>query len=334
MSNAPAVSVVIPISRVDPDFEDLNRAYLDTLNQSDIDCEIVYIVDVGDDEVIAHANECVNRQHNVRSIILSRQFGDSTALRIGLQQTSGERILVLPAYHQIDPRDVLLLLESLEDCDMVSAVRDRSKESLFGRLQGGIYNTILTSIFPDNVPDMGCEAYALTRQVSDEVTIYGTQHNFLPLLVFRQGFAVRTVTVRQSERATAPRIRRPGTYLSALLDIITMVFLTRFTRKPLRFFGLIGSAFVAAGSAALLYVIFEKFYLDIALAPRPALVLGALILMVGIQIIGIGLIGELLIFFHAKDVPEFHIKEVAGQLGKETEDDEEDSYAVGKSDQV
>jgi hypothetical protein len=105
-------------------------------------------------------------------------------------------------------------------------------------------------------------------------------------------------------------MRSPAEYVRSLLDILNVVFLTRFTKKPLRFFGLVGMTLAVFGSAVILYVVVERLFFDVPLASRPALVMGALMLVVGLQVMGIGLIGEIVIFSRARDLPEYYVKEV------------------------
>ena len=98
--------------------------------------------------------------------------------------------------------------------------------------------------------------------------------------------------------------------MQRLLDILTIFFLVRFTKKPLRFFGMIGSVTFAVGAIFLFYVVFERAFYDIALADRPALLLSSLLVVLGLQIFGLGLLGELIIFTHAQDIKEYTIEKI------------------------
>jgi hypothetical protein len=144
----------------------------------------------------------------------------------------------------------------------------------------------------------------------EEIPVYGDQHRFFPLLAVRRGFGVNEVDVTQS-----PKDRFDGRYgikfyVQRLLDILTIVFLVRFTKKPLRFFGMIGSVTFAAGAAFLLYIVVERLFFGVGLADRPALLLSSLLVVLGLQIFALGLLGELIIFTHAQDIKEYTIKKI------------------------
>ncbi|MFQ5467845.1 MAG: hypothetical protein ACE5DS_06880, partial [Kiloniellaceae bacterium] len=139
---------------------------------------------------------------------------------------------------------------------------------------------------------------------------YGDQHRFLPLLAERHGFRVRELDVAQAVEDTSRRIYPLGVYVRRLLDILTIVFIVKFTRKPLRFFGLIGSATLFLGLVGILFLVFERLVMHVALADRPALVLAVMTIVLGFQMIAVGLIGELIIFTRAKDVKDYTIDRI------------------------
>jgi hypothetical protein len=148
------------------------------------------------------------------------------------------------------------------------------------------------------------------RQVIDEVPIYGDLHRFFPLLAHKQGFRVSEIDVRQSQSDEFRRIYAPGIYMRRLLDLLTVFFLVKFTKKPLRFFGLVGTTLAGAGVIVTTFIVGERLFFDMPLADRPALILGSLLVVLGIQIIAIGLIGEIIIFTHAKDLKEYKIDRI------------------------
>jgi hypothetical protein len=126
-------------------------------------------------------------------------------------------------------------------------------------------------------------------------------------MAHRQGFRVIELDVTQSEKDIHQRIYAPGLYVRRLLDLLTIFFLIKFTKKPLRFFGLVGTTLFSVGLITSLYLIGERLFLGISLADRPALILSSLLVVLGVQIIAIGLIGEIIIFTHAKDIKEYKI---------------------------
>jgi hypothetical protein len=158
--------------------------------------------------------------------------------------------------------------------------------------------------------DLGCSARALRRRVLEEIRLYGEQQRFLPVLAERQGFRVLEVQVRQAARDRFDRIYPPRAYTRALLDVFNIFFLVRFTRKPLRFFGMIGVVLFLMGAAELLYLFYQRVALALPLADRPALLLAVLLIVLGVQIFALGLLGELIIFAHAGTSKDYQVDQV------------------------
>jgi hypothetical protein len=194
---------------------------------------------------------------------------------------------------------------------MVVAARwPRATASRFEAFRRRLFHWLVSSVTGENFTDLGCGARAFKRSVADEIPIYGDQHRFIPLLALRRGFRVAEVQVRQSERDRYDKGYGPRTYLRRLLDIFTVVFLVRFTKKPLRFFGMIGSVMFLLGAIFLVYVVGERLFFNVALSDRPALLLSSLLVVLGLQIFALGLLGELIIFTHARDLKEYTIERI------------------------
>jgi hypothetical protein len=147
-------------------------------------------------------------------------------------------------------------------------------------------------------------------RVLTEISLYGDQHYFLALLADRQGFRVKEVDVRQSPKDRFMGRYRSREYVHRLLDIVTVFFLVRFTKKPLRFFGMIGASTFGVGALFVLYLITDKLVFHHALADRPALLLSSLLVVLGLQVFALGLLGELIIFTHAKGIKDYQVDEV------------------------
>ena len=310
MDEEKELSVIIPISERHDDIVGLYYEYKAGVESYTNNYEFLYILD-GDFPDAQVALEKLNRDGEpIKIIRLSKWFGEAAALTAGFNKTNGNIILTLPAYYQIESSEINKVLKRLDEVDMAVAWRWPRKDSRFNKLQAKIFHSIFNSIINDNFHDLGCGVRAFRRKVADEVPVYGDQHRFFPVLASRRGFRIEEVKVEQSRREMSTRVYRPGVYLRRLLDILTVFFLVKFTKKPLRFFGLIGSGTFAVGGLLLLYLLIERIFLGVALADRPLLLLASLLVVLGVQIFAIGLIGELIIFTHAKDIKEYTIEEI------------------------
>ena len=150
----------------------------------------------------------------------------------------------------------------------------------------------------------------------EETQLYGEQHGFLPLLAANVGFKVIEIDVAQAQPDAVRRVARPGHYVHRLVDILSVFFLTRFTRRPLRFFGPAGAACTLIGVVGLMIVVVQRLFLDVPLADRPALILSSLLVAVGLQVLAIGLIGELIVFINARSMRQYRVREIVEAGGE------------------
>jgi FemAB-related protein (PEP-CTERM system-associated) len=150
----------------------------------------------------------------------------------------------------------------------------------------------------------------MRRQVLEEVNVYGEMFRFLPVLAQRQGFHVVEVKVRhREERGTLP-FYGIGVYVRRVLDILAISFLTRFTQKPLRFFGILGVVAILIGIAISVNPLYERLFEEVSIADRPIFVLGVILVAFGVQLIGFGLVGEIIIFTQAGQLSDYKVEEV------------------------
>lgn len=303
------LSVIIPITeRYDP-VSELFYEYKKGIEATGAEYEIIYVLDGEYPEAYQELSR-LKESEQLTIIQLAKWFGEATALTAAFSNTSGEKILTLPAYQQIEANEIPKLVEGLQHSDMVLARRWPRRDSFFNRLQSRSFNFLLRSVSDLKIHDAGCGARAFKREVVEDVQIYGDLHRFFPIMAHRQGFRVAEVEVAQSSRDTFRRIYAPGLYVRRLLDLLTIFFLAKFTKKPLRFFGLVGTTLSGIGIAATLLLMAQRLWFDVALANRPALFLSSLLIVLGIQIIAIGLIGEIIIFTHARDLKEYKIAKI------------------------
>ena len=303
------LSVIIPVTeRFDPVAE-LFHEYKRGVEATGKEYEFIYVID-GDQPDTLEELKKLQQTEKLTIITLAKKFGESTALSASFGKTSGDIILTLPAYQQIEADEIPRLVASLESCDMVLARRWPRRDSLMNRLQNRLFNFLLRLSTDLKIHDAGCSARAFKREVIEEIQLYGDLHRFFPVMAHRQGFRVIELNVKQSKKDIHQRLYSPGLYVRRLLDLLTIFFLIKFTKKPLRFFGLVGTTLFGLGIISSLYLIAERLLFNVSLADRPALFLSSLLIVLGVQIIAIGLIGEIIIFTHAKDLKEYKIDKI------------------------
>ena len=307
-----SISVVVPLVERSIELLRTNQQYIEQVQAYGESYEFIYVVDESVPEVVALLSETAEQHGNCHVIHLPKRFGDATALATGLEHAQGKYILILPPYEQIDARDIGRVLDSLQTYDVVIAERDRAKDSLLNKLQASAFNFLSNRVSNIGVADTTSEVRAIRKYVVEEIDLYGDMHRFLPHLAYRLGFRIGSVLVRQAQHDTKRKLYNPGTYARRVLDLLTAMFLLRFTKKPLRFFGLIGLGFTFIGIAIVGWVVVERMFFEVGLSDRPALFLGALAIVLGLQVVAIGLVGEIVIFSHAREHSEYRVREIIG----------------------
>ncbi len=303
------LSVIIPVSgRHDPVTE-LYHEYKQAVESTGKSFEFIYVLDGKYPEVLADLIK-LQETNSITVITLAKWFGETTALNTAFEQAAGDIFLTLPAYQQMEGAGIPQLIKSLEDCDMVLARRYPRKDSIINRLQSRLFNFLLRFATDLKINDAGCSIRAFTRDIAENVHIYGDLHRFFPVIAHQHGYNIIETNVTQAEKDRYRRVYSPGIYIRRLLDLLTIFFLIKFTKKPLRFFGLVGTTLLALGGLGTLFLIAQRLFFDMSLADRPALILTSLLVVLGVQIIAIGLIGEIIIFTHAKDIKEYKIDKI------------------------
>lgn len=310
MTGPVALSVIVPITERFDDVSKLYHAYKAGVEQTGLRYEFIYVLDGEYPEVFSELQTLRSEGEQITTVSMAKGFGEATALTIGFAQATGDVMLTLPAYQQIEPSEIPRLVAGLEDYDMVVARRYPRRDSALNVLQSRVFHGILRMMVDVPFHDLGCGVRVMRRKVADELTLYGDQHRFLPLLADRQGFKIKEMDLAQAKGDVFRRVYPLGIYVRRLLDVLTVVFIVKFTKKPLRFFGLIGSSVLFIGALGTLYLVVERLFFEVALADRPALVLAVLMVVLGFQMIAVGLIGELIIFTHAKDVKDYTVDKV------------------------
>ena len=291
----------------------LVRDYWSALDATRCTFELIFIIDGRRDDAASELEKIRSAKNlPIKIVQLTRSFGDATALMCGIDLAIGKKIVTLPAYYQVDPAELPDLIEKSTGNDVLIVRREPRRGGKFERLRRRAFHRILESITGHRFNDLGCYVRILNKEVLNELRLYGDQHRFLPVLARNAGFTVIEVDARQSEHDYFRSRYRIREYMHRLLDIFTIFFLVRFTKKPLRFFGMVGSVIGIAGVLILAALVFERLFLNEPLADRPALLLSSLLAVLGLQLFSLGLLGELIIFTHARSLKEYKIAEIIG----------------------
>lgn len=305
------ISVIVTVSDNIGDFGLIYKQISSVLEKRGKPFEIIFVEHADS----RHAREKITTlrdRHPERISLMSLRsvFNESDALSAGFHQARGDIILVLPVYYQIDLAEIDRLFTPLQgDCDLVLARRIQRRDNLLNRIESSVFNWLVRVLMRVDVHDLGSGIIAMRKEVALALDMYGDMFRFIPVLAFRQGYSITETDLNHVCRTKKSGLYSPGIYVRRLLDIITLFFIIKFTKKPLRFFGVNGSVIFLAGSLINLYLVIYKF-MGNPVADRPLLILGTLLMVLGIQLVSIGLIGELIIFVHARKLKEYHVEKI------------------------
>ncbi len=304
------LSVVIPISERHDNLSQLYQSYSTELTRLGRSFEFIFVIDGQFKEAFEVLKRLKKDNLTIRIINFQRRLGEATALSAGFSHATGRRILTLSPYFQVEPGEIGKVIEAMEGSDLVITRRYPRTDSWFNRMQSRVFHWLTGWMTGVRYHDITCGLRGMSREMAGELDLYGDLHRFIPVMAYKQGFKIVEIPVRQHPLDRAIRIQRPGVYLRRFLDILIVFFLTKFTKKPLRFFGLVGSTLFIAGSLITLYLGIYRILGFGGIAERPMLLLGVLLMVLGVQLLSIGLIGEIVIFTHAREMKDYRVEEI------------------------
>jgi Glycosyl transferase family 2 len=304
------LSVIIPVGSRHADAQQLHAEYKAGLATIGVPYQLIYVLDGPQPDFAAGLERLQDSGERFTVIGLTRFFGEATAIMAGFSKAVGHIIVTLPAYFQVDGSQISKLVGALENSDVAIGRRWPRVGGVLERIRRWAFHGLLAWVTHLQFHDLACGARAFRRQVLEEIHLYGDQHRFLAVLADRQGFKVTEVDLTQSHKDRFRGIYSPREYVRGFLDIFTVFFLVRFTKRPLRFFGMMGITTFGLGALWTTVLVVQRLFFEQALADRPALLLSSLLLMLGLQLFALGLLGELIIFTHARNLKDYQVAEI------------------------
>jgi glycosyltransferase involved in cell wall biosynthesis len=292
------VSVVVPLFNEAATLEALYSEVEAAFDELGMAWEIVYVDDGSTDGSYAELVRLHEAHKNIRVIRLRRNFGKAAALAAGIDAAAGEVIVTMDADLQDDPAEIPAMLRRLDEgFDLVSGWKCNRQDPLFRRFVSRAYNTATRWATGVQLHDMNCGLKAYRAEVFTNVRLYGERHRFVPVLAHHLGYRVTELPVNHRPRTSGHSRFGIERYLRAPFDLLTIVFMGRYRYRPLHLFGGVGLSCGAAGFIILAYLTVVKVG-GAGIGGRPLLLLGVLLVVVGIQFLSLGLIGEMLTGHH------------------------------------
>jgi glycosyltransferase involved in cell wall biosynthesis len=275
------------------------------------DYEIVFVDDGSSDQSLDILCDLYQQDpEHVRVIQFRRNFGKTAAMTAGFAHARGDVVVTLDADLQDDPRELPKLLNMLDEgCDLVVAWRADRQDPISKRWPSKLANVTVSTLTGIELHDVNCGFKVYRRKVLENLKLYGELHRYIPVLAHWQGYRVAEVPVKHHPRQFGQSKFGGGRFLRSYVDFLSVLFLTTYLKRPMHLFGAVGSLFAGAGTVIMLYLT-VLWILEGSIGWRPLLFFGITALVVGIQLISVGLLGEMLrnITFRAEE--EYSIRQI------------------------
>ena len=316
----PKYSLVVPFHDEQDNVRELHQRLSEVMTGRYEPVEFIYVDDQSTDATPVLLAEIAAEDSRVKVLRLRRNYGQTTALAAGFDYASGETIISMDGDLQHDPADIPVLLETYAtgNYDIVSGWRQKRVDNFFlRRVPSRVANWMMAKLSGVDIHDFGTTFKVYRRETIKDVRLYGEMHRFIPALAAWNGARVVEVPIRNIVRPGGKSHYGISRTARVLFDIITIRFLMRYMTRPLHFFGPPGMIGIFLGAAILVGLFFEKIFgHDIFVEHGPLLVLGMMLCLFGVQLLAVGLVGELLTRTHFESGadPVYRIERIIGSL--------------------
>lgn len=287
------ISIVIPLYNEEESLPELHRRLTEVLSRLGKDYEIIFVDDGSTDGSLKALEKLFREDPRIEAVSFRRNRGKSAALAAGFEKAQGDCVVTMDADLQDDPSEIPNLLSKLGEYDLVSGWKFPRKDPLSKRIPSKVINWLTAKLTEVNIHDMNCGLKAYKNEVVKDLSIYGEQHRFIPALVHANGFRVGEVKVHHHPRKFGHTKFGAKRFMEGIFDLLTVLFITRYIKKPLHFFGIPGLVLLLAGGCTLVYLA-AGWLMGRWIGGRPLFTLAVLLVILGIQFISTGLLGEML----------------------------------------
>ena len=303
-------SVIIPLYNEEESLRDLTEQLKVVLTRLGGRYEIIYIDDGSTDNSFRVLRDLHFKNKRIKVIRFRRNYGKSAALMVGFQKAQGEFVITMDADLQDDPAEIPNLVKQLRaGYDVVSGWKKKRHDPITKTIPSKFFNFITSLATGIKIHDFNCGLKAYRKDVVKSVTVYGELHRYIPALAHWQGFRIGEVPVQHRARKFGKSKFGTGRLFKGGLDLLTVLFTTRYMTRPLHFFGVWGMLSAMAGFILDAYLAVEWMLGRTALSNRPLFIVGLILIIVGVQFVSLGLLGEMITKAQNTD-KEYSIREV------------------------
>jgi glycosyltransferase involved in cell wall biosynthesis len=289
------LSVVIPLYNEEDSLKELHQQLRTTLGRMNLRYELLFVDDGSTDRSFQVLRDLKRMDKHVKIVRFRRNYGKAAALAVGFDKAQGNIIITMDADLQDDPAEIPALRRKLEEgYDLVSGWKKVRHDPITKTLPSKFFNFVTRLLTGIKIHDFNCGLKAYRKDVVKTVKVYGELHRYIPVLAHWEGFRIGEIAVQHRARRYGKTKFGFSRLWKGFLDLLTALFTTRFLRRPLHLFGMLGILAVLVGLAIDSVLVVEWFMHLTSLGNRPLFLSGFLLIVIGVQFISIGLLGEMI----------------------------------------
>jgi glycosyltransferase involved in cell wall biosynthesis len=305
----PDFSVVVPLYNEEGSLKELHHQIRSTFNRINARYEIIFVDDGSTDASFTILRDLRRTDRHIKVVRFRRNYGKSAALAVGFENAMGNIVVTMDADLQDDPAEIPALTRKIEaGYDLVSGWKKKRKDPITKTIPSKFFNTVTSMLTGIKIHDFNCGLKAYRREVVKNVRVYGELHRYVPVLAHWEGFRIGEIPVQHRPRKYGKTKFGMGRFWKGFLDLLTTLFITRYLKRPMHLFGLWGLAAITVGVIIDGWLAIEWFLGLTSLSNRPLFLAGFVIIIVGIQFMSVGLLGEMLSRTRA-DEREYSVRE-------------------------
>ena len=290
------LSVVVPLFNEQDSLQPLSAEIRKVCIANNFDFEVIFVDDGSTDNSLKVIKDICRGDRRFKYISFQKNYGKSAALNIGFKKASGTVVVTMDADLQDDPGEIPnLILKLNEGFDMVSGWKKKRYDPFIKKHSSKFFNAVTRWFSGVKIHDFNCGLKIYKKNVLDQIRVYGELHRYIPVLANWKGFSVAELVVTHHPRKFGYTKFGISRFFKGFVDLLTVVFITRYAKRPMHLFGFLGAFSLIGGTILNLVLTYQKLFHNMPLSNRPMLFLGVLLIIVGMQFFSLGLIGEMMV---------------------------------------
>jgi len=304
-------SILFLVEDENEEFSGFFDLIYDLFEEQGEDFEVLVIANGTEGFVRARLSSRKNHLGRLKVTAFPRKVPQAVCLQVALSECSGSLILTLGPSQELSAASYENLIHSMRDgVDLVIPCRKVRKDAILNRLHSKVLNQTVGWLLGLDLRDIGCNVKYFRREVLEGLDLYGNMYRYFPVLAAHKGFKIKEIECDQFDKPRKTRYYSLRLYLDRFSELLNLFFSTNFSKKPLRFFNMIGASFMVAGVMVLLYVGIQRVIFDVLIGARPLLMIGIISLVGGTQIVSFGFLGEIISFVYGRSRKEYTIEKI------------------------